>query len=279
MKTLNPEIANHLNNEVTTLCICWKITLKSGQVSAYTNHDQNIVVDGLSYKSTSGFSSSGIPSNLDMAVNSIDVTSFLDDENIREEDVLAGVYDDARIEVFKVNWQDTSAGKIVQQVGTLGETEVEGEILVVEVRGRMQDLKRPVGQLYSPNCRAFLGDNKCKVNLDSYKRTGSISAVSSNKVFTSTNLGQASGYFKRGLIRWTSGKNAGLTGEVKNNSSNQLELVLNMVFPVEVGDAFEIFPGCDKSLATCKNRYNNVVNFRGEPFIPSMSTSISPVST
>lgn len=35
-----------------------------------------------------------------------------------------------------------------------------------------------------------------------------------------------------------------------------------------VGDTFHIVPGCDKRLATCRDRYANVINFRGEPYLP-----------
>ncbi len=37
---------------------------------------------------------------------------------------------------------------------------------------------------------------------------------------------------------------------------------------VRAGEAIELREGCDKRLATCRDRFANVVNFRGEPFLP-----------
>ncbi|MGO1304812.1 MAG: phage BR0599 family protein, partial [Sphingomonas parapaucimobilis] len=32
----------------------------------------------------------------------------------------------------------------------------------------------------------------------------------------------------------------------------------------------ELVEGCDKRLETCLSRFGNVVNFRGEPFLPGI---------
>jgi hypothetical protein len=32
----------------------------------------------------------------------------------------------------------------------------------------------------------------------------------------------------------------------------------------------ELVEGCDKSLATCATRFANMVNFRGEPYLPGI---------
>lgn len=279
MKTIDPLVTAHLSQTVTTLSICWKITLKSGAILTFTDHDRDLIYDGLTYKATTGFSSSGSPSNLDMKVNSIDVQSFIDDVYIKEEDILAGAYDDAKVEVFKVNWGSPDDGRIVSQIGFIGDIEVVGPIFIAEVRGRMQVLKKTVGQLYSPNCRAVLGDVKCTVNMSTYLTAGSVSGITSNRIFTVGALGQADSYFRRGLIEWTSGKNVGLQTEVKDNIADEISLILNALFPVEVGDTFNIYPGCNKSSVICKTVYNNLLNFRGEPFIPSMTTTVSPRST
>jgi len=29
-----------------------------------------------------------------------------------------------------------------------------------------------------------------------------------------------------------------------------------------------VHPGCDKRLTTCINKFNNINNFRGEPYVP-----------
>ena len=44
---------------------------------------------------------------------------------------------------------------------------------------------------------------------------------------------------------------------------------------VAVGDTYSLRPGCDKTFATCKDRYNNVKNFRGEPNVPGSDQIMS----
>jgi uncharacterized phage protein (TIGR02218 family) len=31
------------------------------------------------------------------------------------------------------------------------------------------------------------------------------------------------------------------------------------------GDGVTLYPGCDKTIDTCKNKFNNNLNFQGEP--------------
>ena len=47
-----------------------------------------------------------------------------------------------------------------------------------------------------------------------------------------------------------------------------VELWQAAAFAINVGDEFEITAGCDKQLATCRNKFANAVNFRGFPYIP-----------
>ena len=37
---------------------------------------------------------------------------------------------------------------------------------------------------------------------------------------------------------------------------------------VQVGDIVSLLAGCDGNLDTCIQKFNNVANFRGEPYIP-----------
>ena len=37
---------------------------------------------------------------------------------------------------------------------------------------------------------------------------------------------------------------------------------------IEVGDTFQLLPGCDKSFEQCKAKFDNSANFRGFPHLP-----------
>ena len=43
-------------------------------------------------------------------------------------------------------------------------------------------------------------------------------------------------------------------------------------YPVQVGDAYILTPGCRKRQEDCRDKWNNIVNFGGDSFIPTQST-------
>ena len=87
---------------------------------------------------------------------------------------------------------------------------------------------------------------------------------------TVTPLGSGSGYFDNGVITFTSGLNVGLSMEVQSYVVGQWILELPMPYALAIGDTYTMHAGCDYSFSTCKNRFNNVVNFRGEPYVPGV---------
>lgn len=86
------------------------------------------------------------------------------------------------------------------------------------------------------------------------------------------------GYFAYGTVKFTSGANAGQTMEVKSFSPGVVTLAMSLNAPIAVGDTYTIVAGCDKQCGTCSGRFNNLVNFRGEPYIPGADVLISPKS-
>jgi uncharacterized phage protein (TIGR02218 family) len=139
---------------------------------------------------------------------------------------------------------------------------------VAELRGISEALQQHQGQLCSPSCRAILGDSRCNVNLTSFSFNATINVVTSGGIFTANALTQAAGYFTGGEIQWLTGANAGLKREIKEFSNKQIILALPMPYALQVGDTFKAVAGCDKIFSTCKTKFNNVNNFRGEPHVP-----------
>jgi hypothetical protein len=76
------------------------------------------------------------------------------------------------------------------------------------------------------------------------------------------------GWFTYGTVTFTSGLNAGAEREIASYTSNTVTLFEKAPFTVSPGDTLTIVTGCDKTLRNCF-RYNNVINFQGEPYIPT----------
>jgi hypothetical protein len=85
---------------------------------------------------------------------------------------------------------------------------------------------------------------------------------------TVTLYGGSSGYFDYGVLTWTSGNNNGLKQEVKQYLPGQITLVLPMPYAIQVGDHYSMHAGCDRVYATCRDRFSNYLNFRGEYKLP-----------
>ena len=91
-----------------------------------------------------------------------------------------------------------------------------------------------------------------------------------------------SGWFTRGLVTFTAGANAGRAVEVKRHALSgaiaTLELWQAPGAAIAPGDTLVVTAGCDKRLATCRERFANTLNFRGFPHMPGNDFLASPLS-
>jgi uncharacterized phage protein (TIGR02218 family) len=140
---------------------------------------------------------------------------------------------------------------------------------VAELRGLAQKLQMTVGEVYTADCAADLGDARCGVDLASLEESSSVTGVSGVTTFE-TSLAEATGWYDGGELTWTTGANTGQTVAVRHWDADEgaLSLFLPALYAVQADDSFTIRPGCDKSFATCKAKFDNVINFRGFPHVP-----------
>ncbi len=284
MKNISSALALHLAGEVTTLTTCWKLTRRDGEFFCFTDHDREIEFDGLTYQAETGFTPSAISSTSSLSVDNLDVEGMLSSDSIREADILAGLYDFAEIEIFVLNYNDTSQGTLKLRRGWLGEVSLQKKQFVAEVRGLTQLLNQTVGELFSPSCRATFGDSRCKVDMATHTVSGTIDTVLSAQEFSDSERMEASGTFGFGVVEFTSGANAGLSMEIKEHthsasSGGRFILALPMPYPILVGDSYSMTHGCDKTSATCSSRFANIINFRGEPFVPGIDKMLETAGT
>ena len=80
--------------------------------------------------------------------------------------------------------------------------------------------------------------------------------------------------FTQGVIEFLDGGNKGLKRTIRLHEQDVLLLTLPLLELPKTGQRINIYPGCDKRLETCQNRFNNFARFRGAPFIPIPETSV-----
>jgi uncharacterized phage protein (TIGR02218 family) len=279
MQTLPTALADHLTNETTTLATCWSIARRDGVTLYFTEHDQDILVDGELYVATSGMSASAITSQAGLSVDNLELEGILSSAAINEEDILAGRYDHAEISVFMVNYTNPADGKLHLKTGWLGEVTLRNQQFTAEVRGLTSRLQQVIGEVYTKTCRARFCDARCGLNITSFTVTGNVTASDSAYAFTDSARTESGDYFAYGVVTFTSGDNAGLSMEIRDYGAGRFSLFLPLPQPILVGDAYSATAGCDKTFETCLGRFNNVINFRGEPHVPGTDKLLETSAT
>jgi uncharacterized phage protein (TIGR02218 family) len=274
MRPIPSALQTKLDSGVTTLARAWKLLRRDGVVMGFTDHDRDLVLDGVTFRASTGFSSSEAVSRFALAVDGGEISGALADDSLTDADLAAGRYDAAAVETWLVDWSDPSL-KVLTARATLGEVRREGQAFVAELRGLADLLSQESGRLYTAKCGADLGDARCRVDLTNpaFAGSGAITAIEGTSIFIASGLdGFAETLFSAGRLTWTGGANNGLAIEIKQHrikaGQAQLSLWQAMPEPLAVGDTFDVTAGCDKTFATCRARFANTDNFRGFPQIP-----------
>lgn len=254
---------------MTTWATCLKITRSDATVVGLTEHDVDLVIAGVTYSSAAGYTPSTLSASSDLSADYADVEGILDAAGVDRSDIAAGLYDKAAIEVFLYDWSAGSTVKILAS-GHWGECAVHDHRYVAEFRSLSQSLQQTVLRTYTAACDAELGDARCGVNLAALTETGTVTGVTSRRLFFDAAHTEADDYWRGGKVIFTSGACTGYAMEIKSSTSatGAIELFLAMPAAIAVGDTFTLAPGCDKAFATCQGTYANVVNFRGFPHVP-----------
>lgn len=269
----NP-LARHLETGSTSVCRCWSVSRRDGTVYGFTDHDRTLEFDGIRFRADTGMTARAIEQVSGLSVDNSEVVGALSHPSIREEDIAAGRFDGAEVRSWLVNWQDVSERQPVFR-GSLGEITRSGGAFRAELRGLSEGLNQPKGRAYQAACPAVLGDRACGFDLSQpgFALETSLVAVDGGRVLTVDDTGGfAAGWFSRGTLKVLTGGAAGLKGIVKVDrgatGQRRLELWETIRAPLSAGDIVRVEAGCDKRAATCHAKFDNLLNFRGFPFIP-----------
>lgn len=272
MRSLSPAFAAAISGGATTLAHCWKLTRRDGAILGFTDHDRDLVVDGVAFAARSGAQGSDRESNFDFAIGGGDIAGALSSNGLSEIDLAKGLWDDAEIELMLVDWTNPTARLSVES-GALGEVRRHGAAFSVELRSLAHRLDEDRGRRFNAACPAALGDSRCGVDLTAWRVSASVTTTDGVTLINVAALAaQPKGLYCAGTLRWTSGANAGFAQDVRDHDRNAGAAAISLwtapPAPISVGDAFAITAGCDKHLATCRDRFANAANFRGFPHIP-----------
>lgn len=281
MKSFSPALAAHLASGATTLCTCWRIVRADAAVLGFTDHDRTVTFDGVEHEPESGLDASAAVAHAGLQVGGLDVTGAFSSERISEGDLEAGLYDNARVEAWLVNWAAPEQRHLMR-VGSIGEVRRAGNSFTAEVRSLAHALDQERGRIFRKTCDADLGDARCGINLASADWTASATVLETDgfvRIRAPVPGDRPTGFFDQGSVLFTSGANAGRRSEVlrhaRDADGDHIELWQKMAGPIVAGDGFTVSAGCDKRFSTCRDRFDNIENFRGFPHMPGNDFALS----
>ncbi len=151
MKTLSPALQAHLDDGTTTLSWCWRISRSDGVALGFTDHDRTLSFDGTAFEPESGLAASEIRSGSDLAVDAQDASGVLTSDRITETDILDGRWDNAGVELWRVNWADPGQ-RVLLRRGAVGQIRRGRMAFVAEVRSMAHVLGQTVGRTFQAGC-------------------------------------------------------------------------------------------------------------------------------
>lgn len=262
-------MAEFLHPELTTIALCWRLERRDGVALGFTTHDCDLAIGGLVYRAAPGMLPSAIGRSDGFDPDTLDIEGALSSDAITSADLKAGRWDGAALFVFMADWEAPEGERLALARGELGEVSIRGGAFEAELRGPTALLDAAAVEQTSPECRARLGDKRCRVDMAARVTATRIAAVVGEDAVDveAAAPGNAYGY---GLLRWIGGANSGLDSPVLRSDGVRLTLREPPPFAPAVGDLVEIEEGCDTLLATCSGRFGNAANFRGEPHLPGI---------
>ncbi len=257
MRNISSSIQIKLNQQTTSIALCWKITLKSGAIFTYTNHDKPIVSGGITYSTQSGYTS------VDISSDKHTFCGFILDV---PQDKIAS-YLNATVELLAIDSTTPNLGLIKIESGYINKITAKNGKFIAEISAIQLD--NNIIETYSPNCRAQFCDSKCGLVTSKFTKTGSItSIIDQRSLINDSNRKEQDDIFTFGIITFTSGMNVKISRKIRDFTKGNIELLQPTPYDIQIGDQYSIIEGCNKTLTTCSQRFKNTVNFRGEPFVP-----------
>jgi len=287
MIALSPELQAFLASARSfVMADLYTIRLSSGQVLRYTDADVMINYSGNNY-SASGplIKRTGIRTVRGIEVDTLNITftAGLQDTVLGEPIIpfiIGRGFDGALIELdraFMADWGQPVVGAVPRFVGRVADVDpANREQATLQVKSPLEllDTKVPRG-VYQPACLRTVYSADCGVNRALFETVGTVQAGGNTDRLILSNLVADLGYFDQGVIRFTSGGNAGVARTVRRQTGDgTVTLILGLPAVPQPGDQFLIYPGCPRTLDACTNKFNNRSRYRGFPYIPVAETAV-----
>lgn len=253
----------------------WQLTRADGLILRFTDHSGAIEFEGNTYTPVAGMDASARRRGVGLKNNTLQVIGVIDSDAITEADLDAGLYRNTEIVEHVIDWRYPWLGSFRTNAYNVRETTHSDVGWTAEIAGLSMRLRVKTGRTLSRTCDFILGDSRCKVDLGPLTESGAVTAVDSSypRKRLQTDRDQPDRYWQFGDFIVTSGPNAGLTFKIQQSylANGEIFLVQSAPRDFEVGDQFDITPGCNHTTDHCKDKedkngvkiFDNIENYGG----------------
>jgi uncharacterized phage protein (TIGR02218 family) len=280
MRELPAELAERLRQPATMLASAWRLTCRDGAVFGFTDHDEDLRFSDTLFRAASGWTAGEAEAAAGLAAGSAAVEGALSSEALREDDIAAGRFDGARIEVFRVDWSEPALHVLVD-VADLGPIRRAGGGFSAELRGLAARLDDEHGRTYRRRCDAVLGDRRCGVDLGqaAWRREGTLVESGEGGLVARLGSGVDAAVFGLGRVV-LDGETLFLAGLGEADAPGDWRLAFaepQARTRAAPGASLQLVAGCDRRFGTCRDRFRNALNFRGFPHMPGNDAALGVV--
>lgn len=287
MKTATPSFINFLAGTMQfVMAELYDITLASGAQLHFTTFDRSLIVGGVTYLSGPPNFKRGAVEEV-LGLSKIGTLSLEIHANPSDsiggvpvlQSIARGDFDKAALTVKRLFMDSglNQQGSVIRFVGNVGDLDqLSRTSAKFTCKSKVEDLNIQLPRnILQSTCTHTLFDAGCTLNKAAFAVSGSVQAGSTvNKLIS--NLTQADNYFDNAQMVFTSGINNGHVVAVRQyaNSGGTVYFFVPLPAAPGIGDMFTIYPGCDKTQATCAAKFSNLGNFGGFPYVPAPETAI-----
>lgn len=251
--------------ELEGVATFWRIFRADGIAHGLISHDRALTFDGITHQAAPGMLPSAIRKSSGLSLDSAEVEGALSHRSISEDDLALGLFDGADIAIGVIDWE--SLDRAVLYRGNLGKIDQSSGSFTAELRSAKAALDRDLVPRTSPTCRAEFCGPGCNLSRQSHIRMLATNAIDlDNNAVGFPDIDEA--LYLEGRVRFLEGPQLGREFAVIGTSDGMLVLDRPLDVRTDVGMKAELQAGCDHTLATCRTRFGNAVNFRGEPYLP-----------
>lgn len=272
-----------IDSEKLRVADLYTFNLTNGTVLRFTSADFDIKYNGNTYsRKNAGVSRSSMNWETGLSVDDLTI-----EFNPSEEDRLGdipivqafrnGSFDGAKFRIDLAFYIDgwNNSPEVLEKLfaGTINVDEVGGSYVKCTANSYTELLNNQFPtHVYQPSCCYSLYGAGCGADRAKFSQTGYVLQNSTKKKINCS-FSKAAGYYQNGVVTFLSGKNINVKRSVKIHEKTFLELSTPLQYQPAIGDRFEVTAGCNKTIETCANKFNNKANFSGTPFVPNAETT------